>query len=368
MKAKVPGEFKVLKWEVKDFIGDYRSLDYGDPEHPRIAQLREEYNLESVVGGCDTEFGAFLALKRWVRSQWNHGWSHSFDKVKDALDILSEAAKGEQFCCGHYATVFIESATALGWPARSVGIAIADCECPRDYHVGNVGHAVAEIWSNELEKWVLMDPDLNVHYERDGVPLNALEIREAWLTGQADRVAMVQDEPAFVMPSGRTVKIVKERGAYRQDWDEEILRLTCETFTRNRAMDYYARVRIGGWEWVDNTCLPTFVHHFDPAGETRWTSNVADMYWSVNRVRLSGRPSWDETSARLAVKLEHCMPFFAHYERRADGAEWERCDASFDWPMREGVNRLEVRAVNVRNRPGVASRLEVAYARPPAQQ
>jgi hypothetical protein len=33
--------------------------------------------------------------------------------------------------------------------------------------------------------------------------------------------------------------------------------------------------------------------------------------------------------------------------------------------MREGVNRLECRAVNVMNRPGIVSRLDVAHARPP---
>ena len=41
----------------------------------------------------------------------------------------------------------------------------------------------------------MMDPDINVHYERDGTPLNALEIREAWLDGAADEVEMVQDQP-----------------------------------------------------------------------------------------------------------------------------------------------------------------------------
>ncbi|MFQ6097667.1 MAG: transglutaminase domain-containing protein, partial [Armatimonadota bacterium] len=185
-KRKVPGEFRVVRYDVRDFVGDYRAMEYGDPLDARMTQLRDEFGLESVVAGYGTEFEAILALKRWVRCRWNHGWSRSFRTVKDGLDILREAAKGEQFCCGHYTRVFVDCATALGWPARQVGIAIANCEFPRDHNVGNVGHSIAEIWCNEHGKWVVMDPDVNCHYERDGVPLNAMEVRDAWLSGAAD--------------------------------------------------------------------------------------------------------------------------------------------------------------------------------------
>ena len=363
-RRQVPGEFRIVKYDVRDFIGDYRSMEYGDPNEARTAQLRDEFDLERVVAHCDSEFDGFLALKRWVRSRWNHGWSHSFDKVKDALDILREAARGELFTCGYYTLVLAQCATALGWPARRVGISLADCEFPRDYRLGNIGHSVAEMWSNEREKWVLMDPDTNVHYERDGVPLNALEIRDAWLGGCADEVRMIQDQPPPVVPSGRTVEILRERMAYLRDYDDQAVRLLLERFGRHRMMDYYARVAIAGREWVDDRCLPTFIKHFGAAGETRWTSSMADMYWSVNMVRISAAAEWDESGARLKVSLDHCMPFFDHYEVRVDGGTWEPRSADFDWPMHEGINSVECRGVNVMNRRGIVSSMDVAYAGP----
>ncbi|MGC9316924.1 MAG: transglutaminase-like domain-containing protein [Armatimonadota bacterium] len=363
-KLQVPGEFDVISYDIRDFVGDWRQADYGDPDDERIAQLREEFALDDVVAGYGSEFEALLALRRWVRSRWDHGWSHSFETVEDALDILQEAQRGEQFTCGFYATVFVACATALGWPARKISIGLADCSFPRDRRVGNVGHSVPEAWSNEHEKWVVLDPDLNVHYERDGVPLSALEIREAWFTGEADAVEMVQDQPAFVVPSGRTVELLNEIFPEYGISDDNRAAAYCERFTRNRAMDYYGRVRINGWEWVDEWCLPTFVRHFEPAGRARFTSHLPDMYWSLNTVRMTARPSWDEDGAALEIALEHCAPWFDHYEARVDGGGWERRDGSFDWPMREGVNVLECRTVNRRERPGIASRLEVAYARP----
>lgn len=369
-KSHVPGEFRVTHYGVKSFIGDFRSMDYGDPNSERMATLREEFRLEDVVAGAESEFEGFLALKRWVRSRWNHGWSHGKEKPKDGLDILRQAAQGEQFQCGHFAMTYVDCARALGWPARTIGVSIENCEFPRDYHIGNVGHAIAEIWSNEYEKWIVMDPDMNVYYRRAGLPLCGLEVRDAWLSGKADEVEMVQDEPLFVMPSGDyTIQALRDEAPDR-DWTAEVVRLTLERFARNRAIDYYARLSAGGWTWVDERALPTFVAHYWPR-QLRPTTNPDDMYWSLNMVRLAARPSWDERSSKLEVTLEHCMPWFDHYEVRLDapgtrildGGDWRRTEATFDWPMREGVNRLECRAVNARRRPGIVSRIDVAHAR-----
>ena len=369
MNQSCPGEFRVVGYEVRDFTGDYTCLDYGDPHAPRIARLREAYGLEDVVAGCETEFEGFLALKRWVRSQWDHGLWYNRPEVDDGLGILDAVSRGERFFCGSYARVFVDSATALGWPARRVAIAIEDCESPRDYNIWNVGHAVAEVWSNEHKKWVMMDPDINVHYERDGTPLNALEIREAWLSGAADEVAMVQDQPEFLVPDARHVRLALRDPTCRRDYDEEVNRQLFARFVRNRVMDYYARVRVmtdrQTWEWVDRRCLPTFVSNFRPVGRVQWTSNLSDLYWTVNLVRISTQPSWSAGGPRLAVTLSHCMPFFDHYEIRFDDGAWQRCEAHFDWPMREGVQSLACRGVNSMSRTGVPCRIEVAYARPP---
>jgi hypothetical protein len=88
------------------------------------------------------------------------------------------------------------------------------------------------------------------------------------------------------------------------------------------------------------------------------------MYWSANVVRCTALPSWGQGRAKLTINLEHCMPWFDHYEARVDGGDWERREESFDWVMQEGVNLLECRAVNVQGRAGPVSRLEVGFATP----
>ena len=308
-KLKLPGEFDVVAYDVPNIVGDWTQLDYGDPHSERIAQLRSEFDFEQAVQGAESEFDAFLGLKRWVRSRWNHGWSQAFATVKDGLDVLRAAAEGNQFCCGHYNMVFRDCALALGWVTRGVGLSVADCGFPRDYRCGNVGHSVPEIWSNELRKWVLLDPDLNVYYARDGVPLSALEIRDAWLSHEADQVQMIQDQPEFVVPSGEHIAIAREFTPGLEQFDEQRVHLNMARFSRHRAMDYYARVTINGWEWVDERLLPTFIRHYHPGGGNRWTTHLPDMYWSVNTVRPIMRAAFiergwqDATHQRLEFQV-----------------------------------------------------------------
>ena len=361
----VPGEFRVIRLDMPEFVGDWRAADYGDPYAPRTAALRVEFGIEGVVAGQPDEFSAIRALKRWVRSRWDHGWSPCFNEVSDALDLLNFAARGEQFTCGFYAKLFVECCTALGWPARPVGCSLEDCEFPRDYRAGNVGHAVAEVWSNDLRKWVLIDADANAHYEDGGVPMSALEIRAAWFDRRVDCVEMVEEEPRFLLPREPTLRVLRELDPLYAHHTEESMRLTFERFTRHKVMDYYARLMIGGREWVDDHCLPTFIHHYGPSGGLQWTSNRAAMYPSLNSVRFTATPSWEpDRTAKLALALEHCMPFFSHFEARVDGGGWVRCEATHEWPMHEGANVLECRAVSAMGRAGIVSRLEVAYARP----
>ncbi len=240
-RHSIPGDFEVIRCDLPAFVGGFTQMDYGDPLAERTVQLREEYRLDELVAGYATEFEAQCALKRWVRSRWNHGWSLSFNTVRDALDILHEADRGEHFNCGFYSRVFIECARSLGWVARPLGLGVEEIAFPRGHNVGNVGHSVPEIWSNEYRKWIILDPDLNVHYERYGVPLSALEIQDAWLSREEDTVAMVQEEPPFTLPSGDHCKLVSQLISATIDKDGKVVDGDREAVTEVKDVWTFAR-------------------------------------------------------------------------------------------------------------------------------
>ncbi len=95
------------------------------------------------------------------------------------LVILSEATDGASFRCVEYSIVMVGAAQAMGMPARVVGFKTRWAVTARS----GAGHVVAEIWLDDLQKWVLADPQLGYVFMANGVPLNAVELREALVQG-----------------------------------------------------------------------------------------------------------------------------------------------------------------------------------------
>ena len=87
-------------------------------------------------------------------------------------------ANGKEFYCTQFAIVFLQCSIALGWQSRKLSI-------DTDHEINEEGshHGIVDIWSEQYKKWYAIDPMNNLHFEKDGVPLNVLEIRQEYLKG-----------------------------------------------------------------------------------------------------------------------------------------------------------------------------------------
>ncbi|MEE2629032.1 MAG: transglutaminase domain-containing protein, partial [Candidatus Latescibacterota bacterium] len=133
----------------------------------RVDRLLKQYRLEDVIAPGKTQLEQIAILRDWVHSQWL-GWqarAYPFCPSWDPIEIL-ETTKGNWGfgMCTHYGAVFAGCASALGWVARVVII---------DHH------CLAEVWSEDLQKWILQDAgpgkEHDATYESRGVPVNAVE-------------------------------------------------------------------------------------------------------------------------------------------------------------------------------------------------
>src|SRR5262249_10953796 len=59
---------------------------------------------------------------------------------------------------------------------------------------------VNEVWSNEHAKWVLVDAKYDIHFERDRVPLSALDLHEAARFDGGKSVVKVQGRGRDAVP------------------------------------------------------------------------------------------------------------------------------------------------------------------------
>ena len=87
----------------------------------------------------------------------------------DAHEILDRIEKGDSFFCTFKAALFVQACNAAGLTARMIGI--------NQKHSG--AHTVSEVYINQFRKWMLVDPWMNCYFERDGIPLSAVDFHNS---------------------------------------------------------------------------------------------------------------------------------------------------------------------------------------------
>ena len=155
---------------------DYTWEDFSNPT---LKEIRKQFKLHNFLKSKD-EFASQLLLKEWVHYTLPNGIPETDYAYKSAIEILKDAQLGKKFWCTQYAYVYLQCASALGWYSRKLSIDSDHLKEEKDMH-----HGVIDIWSNQFNKWYVIDPQNNIHYEKEGFPLNSLEIRNEYLKNKA---------------------------------------------------------------------------------------------------------------------------------------------------------------------------------------
>jgi transglutaminase-like putative cysteine protease len=146
--------------------------------HPRLGKLREMLPTEVLDGKQGLE--QVRALATWVCTAWEYSNTNRGVVYTpwDAQTILAwgKAQQGHNglppvVMCVHYTVTFVSFCSALAIPAR--------CAAFTGAINGYNGHFTAEVWLDEFQKWVMVDPTLDAILFQEGVPLSVTEIREA---------------------------------------------------------------------------------------------------------------------------------------------------------------------------------------------
>jgi len=155
----------VLKNQSGSFLASAYKLQEDDFSHPRLKLLRQKEHLDKITASATSQFEAILLLRKWAHDQWKEEGSFYYP-AWDAEEIL-ELVRNYRNCgfCAQHAIVFLQACQAMGIHARYV-------EPP--------GHFIVGVWSDDFNKWVLMDPSTDTHFERGGIPLSGRRISEAY--------------------------------------------------------------------------------------------------------------------------------------------------------------------------------------------
>lgn len=316
---------------------DYTSRHRFDSwDNPKLSTLRNTYRLNEVVASGGNEFEQQLLLMNWVHHQFGR-FGHPSVKVRGALEILNAVREGHTFFCSQYAEVLVSCAASLGWINRPLALR-------RHQGVAKVGgsteHSVTEIWSNQHRKWIMLDPTSNMYLEKDGVPLNAQEIRQEWFYHQGTNLGFVigpeqkrfrkRDLPVHV-------RSFPGFGDLTVQPDELDKYGFIGFIPNNDLMDAgfdYAKMFIVKDALCDGTSWHVRAVPSNPA---------TDPYFPLGQAELRLYPLTPES---IRIDLQSFTPNFKTFELRTDDEPWVRTENSVIWKLRPGTHQIKARSLN----------------------
>lgn len=341
-----------------------------------LAKYREMFELDEVVADALSEFEAQLRLMRWayeipIKGLDPYSWDyydlpvlHRGENGEIELQKDYEGRRRDGHCLNCNLTL-IAACVSMGYPARWVNISTKH----------TYGHEVAEVWSNEYDKWVMLDAtrDYYMYDPATGIPLNLVEI--------SDRLAAVMPRPAtwdypiqWSIPNDSTFYDVDV--AYREgdnrftitdvNQGPHLLRLMghLQMPLRN---DFASRHTPVPWRlssnWGGDGFYCWYGEMFPRKYEyARHTNRPQDFTPPFNQAEVT--VSATDDPGVLRVDIDTVTPGFECFEVSADGSAVEEVDGpTTTWRLHEGLNRLMVRARNTMGVTGPPATIEVAVNR-----
>ncbi len=314
----------------------------------QLRTLRQEYDFDEAVARGNGEYDQMIRLKDWVFTNLTFKHNNKVAQLRNALDILRLGEAGSTFICSQFAAVFMQSALSMGWTARYTFLRNVVAE----------EHAVNEIWSNELGKWIFIDVTWNIHIEHEGVPLSLLEIRGEWIrNGGKDLVYVFGSRENEARYTYRDFPIERSDNNAWIWWplDEIFITYTYEIALIGRN-NFFSHADSSGSSIYDRIfIIKDDINRWDKRWAFRNRTDVDDVrafYHDINRVDIAHERNGDGS---VSITLDafgqyNYTPNFKEFLVRTNGGAWKSSDSAFRWPPTRKSNVLEAR---IRNKFGV---------------
>lgn len=325
----------VVKQDNGRFLASSYEMREDPPTTPDLQKLRQREHLDQVVAPGKSQFEKIVLLRRWTRQQWETQAPFYYPPW-NALEILDLARTHQsRGFCAQYAIVFLQACQAMGIHARYV-------ELP--------GHFIVGVWSDDYNKWVVMDPMNDVHYEQDGIPLGGVRLLRAYWNKNTTGIYEVKSDwtRKEILPDDiklyREYSIVKRANHLSDPVDVKVNH--GPMFKLRHLEDYRQYPLIGRDDlalaspylaWQDKSAVENF-----PDKPKSGDPDDFGYFFNQTMIFVSRRYPSD---GRVKLQLEaENSPTFKGFQINLNGAGWQSIDVhKLSWPLKTGMNRLRVR-------------------------
>ena len=352
---------------------------YENLNHLELKKFREDHKLDEVVKGAKSEFEVMMLLLNWAYrvpiTQTDYSWNWNDVTV---TPVISEGTGLPQLngpfkdrrmsgMCLYPTQALIGAFLSMGYQARHINI----------NSEGMSGHEVTEVWSNELNKWVYVDPTIDTYYfnQETGIPYNLLEIHNLL----AEQLPRTDDwKRPFVPEMGKEVVSRIKIGMRQGNNPFSILTApsdnggswALETMGHFRIIprnDFLTNplptpVAEGNTMWGWDGYLNWFDDIFPKRDEyQQYTNRANDFYQPLNQTKVYLLET--EKSGVLKVVLDNFTPggFDSFLVGINEGTWYTQNQSTLNWELQSGLNNIRVRSKNSRGILGPISNIQVTY-------
>lgn len=329
--------FHQINVDNPEFIPDTAFASFEDLSSPKFKALKEKYQLDTILHGEKDELKRILLLRNWINKIIRIDNNGPFPGDGSVESICDEALKGHGFNCVHFSMVQQAVMNAYGYVTRYVRV---DDGGPVD---GEGHHAVNEIWLNTYHKWFVSDAKYNYHFEKNGIPLSALEIRGEYLKNKAADITLVKGPnrtPTEFYPELKNRS--KELFARMYTWiswskynnqytiwpkDSSDLIMYNDKYFQNHTW-----LRDGKPHWAYNTM---YLHLVNDRKAIEWTPNT-----------ISSKVIIEGDVAR--IELNSNTPNLETYQlKKLPDGNWKDVSNSAEIELKNGYNEMLFRTMNL---------------------
>ena len=155
----VPGFLDILKGDKDYTYSDNRFIPeftYQSPNEPDLNNIRNVFNLYSIASNGN-EISKMLNLMHWVNSTIQYDGSCQNPSNKNTIDLIKVCkAENRPLNCRMMATILNECCLSIGIKSRFI-------TCMQKEINYNDCHVINMVYSNELERWVWLDPSYDLY-------------------------------------------------------------------------------------------------------------------------------------------------------------------------------------------------------------
>lgn len=375
---------------------------YENLSHPGLKKFREDHKLDQIVLGATSEFEVMMRLLNWAYrvplTQNGYTWdwnevcvvlppvnvkSNPKDKKLDSgskprySDITAfdmprlngPFFKGRRMetMCLYPTQALIGALLSMGYQARHINI----------NSEGMSGHEVTEVWSNEFNKWIYLDPTIDTYYfdVETGVPLNLLETHNL-LVEQMPRVEtwkrpfspdigkeVISHIKVGMRQGNNPFSIIYSSGDNGGSWALETMGYF-RIIPRNDFLSNPLPVPVhqGATCWGWDGYLNWYDEKFPKRDEyQRYTNRASDFYQPLNQAKIYLNET--DKPGVLKVQVDNFTPggFDTLLVGIDDGSWVTRNESTWSWILKSGVNHIRVRTRNNRGILGPVSDIQVVY-------